>query len=134
VTHALCAGNDAPVEPQSFGRVPFDDVAAAQDFQPGLIDRLALLQRHRGRHFVDALAHQLGSFQDDLRALGRRRLAPDGKSAFGGGQRIVEIGRGRGRNGRRRASSDHRCRVRFRGNSSERSRQGYQAAKSSIEH
>jgi hypothetical protein len=67
--HAFFAGDDAPIEPKAFGRVPFDDVAAAQDLEPGLFDRLALFERHRGRHVVYALADETGGFEDDLRSL-----------------------------------------------------------------
>ena len=126
--HAVFARDDAPIEPQSFGGVPFDDIAAAQDLEPGLIDRLALLERHRDRHLVDALADEAGGLQDDLRALGRRCLAPDRKSPFSGRERVVEIGCRRGRHGaehafigwidaragRSRASSGRRYRVRCR--------------------
>jgi hypothetical protein len=99
MAHALFARDDAPIEPQAFGRIPFEHIAPAQNLQPGLIDRLALFKGHRGRHVIDALADEACGFQDDLRSLGGGRLAPDCKSPFGGRERIVEIGGCRGRDG-----------------------------------
>jgi hypothetical protein len=97
--HALFARDDAAIDPPPLGRIPFEHVAAAQNLQPGLIDWLALFKCHRDRHVIDALADQACGFQDDLRSLGGGRLAPDCKSPFGGRERIVEIGSGRGRDG-----------------------------------
>jgi hypothetical protein len=54
MAHARFARDDAPIEPQPFSRVPFEDIAPAQNLQPGLIDRLALFRGHRGRHVIDA--------------------------------------------------------------------------------
>ena len=99
VAHAGLARDHPAVDPQAFGRVPFDDVAAAQDFELRLFDRLALFERHRGGHHVDALTNEGGGLQDDLRALRGRGAAPDFEALFGGGERIVEIGPGRGRHG-----------------------------------
>ncbi len=99
MAHALFAGDDTPIDPQPFGRIPFEDIAPAQNLQPGLIDRLALLKGHRDRHVIDALADEACGLQDDLRSLGGRRLAPDCKPPFGGRERIVEIGGRRGRDG-----------------------------------
>src|ERR1700712_1578306 len=98
MAHAGLGRDDAAIDPQSLGRIPFDDLAAAQDFEPGLIERLALLQRRRDRHHVDPLANEAGGLQDDLGPLGGRGVAPDAEPALGRGQRVVEIGRGGMRN------------------------------------
>jgi aldehyde dehydrogenase (NAD+) len=71
MTHARLARNDAPVDATAFLRIPLDDVAAAQDLQSRLGDRLALLQRHRDRHLLDALAHEPHRFEDELGTLCR---------------------------------------------------------------
>ena len=63
------------------------------------VDRLALFEGHRDCHIINALADEARGLQDDLHSFGGRRRAPSHKAPLGGRERIVEIGRCRGRNG-----------------------------------
>lgn len=107
------AGRDhTAIHPHAFGGIPFDDLGAAQDFELGLFERLALFERHRQGHLVYARTDQRGGFQDDLRARIGRGLAPDVEAALRGSQRIVEIGAGGMRHGAEHAlvrGIDDRC-------------------------
>ena len=69
VPHSGLARDHAAVEPLAFGCIPLDDLATPEDFQPGLLDRLALFERHRDSHLIDTLANEGGRLQDDLRTL-----------------------------------------------------------------
>jgi len=103
VTHAWLARDDAAVDPASFLRIPFDDLAAAQDLKPRLCQRLALFQRHRDRHRLAALAHHLRGLKDDLGAFGGRRARPEREACLGRFEGIVEIGAARVRHNAYRA-------------------------------
>jgi len=95
VPHAGLARNNAAIDATAFGGIPFDDVAAAENFQPRLSDRLALLQRHGDRHFLDAFARQPRRLEDDVGALGGRRMPPDPQLLLCRRQRGVKVGAGR---------------------------------------
>ena len=94
VAHAGLGGNDAAVGAAALLRVPLDDVGGALHFQARLRDRLALLERHDHRHLLDALAHDADRLQDDLGALGGRRVAPDLEALLGRGDGGGKVGRG----------------------------------------
>ncbi len=95
MAHAGLAGDDAAIQAPPLLRVPFEDLAAPQDFELRLRDRLALLQGHRGGHLIGPLAHRLHGAENDLGPLGGRGAGPDLEPFLGRGQGIVEILAGR---------------------------------------
>jgi hypothetical protein len=99
IAHAGLARDHPSIDPAALGRIPIDDVAAAQDFEPRLRQRLALFEGHRHRVFLDPFAADLCGALNDRGARRRRCVAPDAKAILGRRQRIVEIGARRVRHG-----------------------------------
>lgn len=83
--------NDLPVGAGSFAGEPVDDVGGVENFDFGLRHRFALFLRHDGGDGIGAFAQQRRRFAHQVGALVRGGVAPDGKSALGGGQRQIEI-------------------------------------------
>src|SRR3954447_2549916 len=59
-------------QPRASARVPFEELAAADDFGPRLGERLALLAGDGERDLVDALAHQRGCLEQHVGPPARR--------------------------------------------------------------
>jgi hypothetical protein len=92
MSHPGLARYNTAVDTTTFLRVPFDDLAAAQDFQSRLGDRLPLLQSHRDGHVLEPLAHDPGSPKNNIRPLRRGGPRPQPKAVSRRGQGIVKIG------------------------------------------
>jgi hypothetical protein len=99
VPHAGLARDDAAVNATTLSGVPFDDVAGAENFEPGLSDWFALLQRHGDRHLLHAFAREPRRPEDDVSALGGRGMPPDPQPVLRGRQSGIEIVAGRVRYG-----------------------------------
>ena len=91
VSDARGAGNDPAVSPGRLAGIPLNEFAAADNFQPGLLEGLAVLGRDRSRDLFLALAHQRGRLHEYVRTLRGGCLSPQLKAFLGGFQRIVEI-------------------------------------------
>lgn len=94
IADAGLARDDAAIGALALGRIPFEELAAPDHFEPGLRQRLAVFQRDRMGDLLDALAHQRGRLEHDLGTNARGHAAPDLEALARGRQRIVEVGLG----------------------------------------
>src|SRR6185437_4406865 len=84
--------DDASIRASPLLGEPVNDVAAGEDFELRLDERLALLLGHDRRDLGGALAQEVGSLAHDLVALEGGDPTPAAEALLGRGKRTVEIG------------------------------------------
>ena len=86
------ARDDPSIGALALGRVPFEELAAADHLKLRLSEGLAMLEGDRMGDLVDAGAHQRRGLEHDLATGPRRGPAPNPEALPGRSQRVVEIG------------------------------------------